>query len=143
MEKPVISYKCSCDISTLKLLMATEKDYIKSHNNIVDMQNDLYEQASKRNALVAKLLLGDNPEIVIQAKDFYAWVRENDVTKSHEKIDYIRISLNSINELIFEFITETRTYGLDDMDYDVQVDINNILECSVKTLFHKLTENKK
>lgn len=143
MEKPVISYKCSCDTQTLKLLMATEKDYIKSHNNIVDMQNDLYEQASKRNALVAKLLLGDNPEIVIQAKDFYAWVRENDVTKSHEKIDYIRISLNSINELIFEFITETRTYGLDDMDYDVQVDINNILECSVKTLFHKLTENKK
>lgn len=144
MENPIVTYKCKCDKSTLRLLMITEKDYIKSYNNIIDLQNELCNEAYTRNVLLAKYLLGDNPEIIIQPTDFNVWVNTADTEREFVEIKYIRIMPNAnddvMDDVVFKFISKDGEYTLDEMDYDIQIDLNNVLECSVKTLFNKLNE---
>lgn len=144
MENPIVTYKCKCDKSTLRLLMITEKDYIKSYNNIIDLQNELCNEAYTRNVLLAKYLLGDNPEIIIQPTDFNVWVNTADTEREFVEIKYIRIMPNAnddvMDDVVFKFISKEGEYTLDEMDYDIQIDLNNVLECCVKTLYNKLNE---
>ena len=144
MENPIVTYKCDCDKSTLKLLMITEKDYIKSYNNIVDLQNELCNEAYTRNVLLAKHLLGNNLDIIIQPKDLNVWVNTADTEREFVEIKYIRITPNAnddvMDDVVFKFISKDGEYTLDEMDYDIQIDLNNVLECCVKTLYNKLNE---
>ena len=51
-----ISYICPCDKQTLKLLLFTAKDNVKAYNDIIDMQNELYNEVYLRNTLIAKTM---------------------------------------------------------------------------------------
>lgn len=142
-NKVIVTYKCGCDIQTLKLLMLTEKDYIKSYNNIVDLQNELCDEVSKRNVLLAKHILGDNPEIAIKPNELVVWLNTtNDTEKKLITIDCIRITPDDNDIVKFELVAEKEFYDINEFDYDIQIDINGILESCIKTLFNTLNDKK-
>lgn len=136
-----ISYICPCDKQTLKLLMLTAKDNVKAYNDIIDMQNKLYNEVYLRNTLIAKTLLGKNKELVIKPKDLHIWAYDGDTEKHFANVEYIKITTNEDDIIIFDIITENNTsVALDDLDIDFEIDLNSVLESCVKELFNKVSK---